>query len=434
MDEETTNTYIGVTAGLLAVLLVLTLILAAFVWFKSKQAFRGGNIRRKRPRLKINIKDVPKTKPQPPSAAYQILSTTDPPEFTIPPTPTIATPATPESPMTPRRLFHSSHSSLTSPTTPESPRVQHPSYRSPLASPNSQRKQTLPSQRISVTSLSAPGSSPKSTREQGDSSQRPSVVSIAAPDSPRAQHPSYRSTIGSASSPNSPRRQNEPPKRISLSSSAPNSPREQSQPLQRPSSSPAPEPKMLRPPYKRSSSTSPPYIKVTSFAETTTQPSSSSPVTTPRNVTNSMPADLVYRRSASVPSEAFFSRDKGGLQDVDSSNLWRSAISKTVAANLLSRPLRTTKKALYPTNGIIKFCLKYNPFDMELFIKVNLLYNFMLGRGSLNDLPLPVLENTPHTAHIPSLVWLFSRECAQNQHVSRRSLIYKFFMIYNALS
>ena len=111
-----------------------------------------------------------------------------------------------------------------------------------------------------------------------------------------------------------------------------------------------------------------------------------------------MPADLLYRRSASVPSEAFFSREKGGLQEVDSSNLWRSAISKTVAANLLSRPLRTTKKALYPTNGIIKFCLKYNPFDMELFIKVNYVIITCWAGESLTD--FPVFEKyLPYWAH-----------------------------------
>ena len=220
MDDESTSLYIGVTSALLAILLVLTFALASIVWYKSRQLSKN-KIKRKRPRLKLNIANIPKTVTHPPSAAYQILSSKDPPEFTIPPTPTLKTPSTPDSPRSPRHLMR--------------------------------------------------------------------------------QLTSQSSTRGSTED----------------------------------------------------------FIE-TPFA---------SPVPSPRNSTITSPSDLLYRRSASVPNEVFFSREKAS-QDLNSSALWRSAISKTVAASLLSRPLRGNRKIMYPTNGTIKFCLRYNNTTMELFIKV----------------------------------------------------------------
>ena len=220
--DDSTNTYIAITSALLLVLLLLTFMLAGIVWHKSRQA-KKKSIKRRKPKLKLNIKDVPKTRAHPPSAAYQILSAKEPPEFTIPPTPTLSDPSTPDSPRTPRLLMKQSESPLGSPMSDY--------VETPFGSPNL------------------------------------------------------------------------------------------------------------------------------------------SPIATPRNSTTTMMSDLLYRRSASVPNEVFFSRDKAG-QELNSSNLWRSAISKTVAASLLSRPLRGNRR-IYASNGIIKFCLKYNPATLELFIKVN---------------------------------------------------------------
>ena len=223
MDDASTGMYIAVTSVLLAILLILTFALAAVVWLKSRKLSKT-KIKRKRPKLKINIKDVPKTKALPPSAAYHMLSRKDPPEFTIPPTPSLTTPATPDSPRSPRHL---------------------------------------------IGSMNNVTSNGKFTDD---------------------------------------------------------------------------------------------YIE-TPFA---------SPVSTPRNSTTVLPSDLLYRRSASVPNDVFFSKDTPS-QDLNSSALWRSAITKTVAASLLSRPLRGNRKVLYPTNGTIKFCLRYNPSTMELFIKVRII-------------------------------------------------------------
>ena len=220
MDDESTSWYIGITSALLVILLILTFVLAAVVWYKSRKLARN-KIKRKKPRLKLNIKDVPKTRVQAPSAAYHILSSKDPPEFTIPPTPTLTTPSTPNSPRSPRH------------------------YQKPINAP------------------------PSNSKSMDDGLETPLA----------------------------------------------------------------------------------------------------SPISTPRNSTTILPPDFLYRRSASVPNEVFFSRDKA-TQDLNSSALWRSAINKTVAASLLSRPLRGNRKVHYPTNGMIKFCLRYNPSTLELFIKV----------------------------------------------------------------
>ena len=220
MDDESTSWYIGITSALLAILLILTFVLAAVVWYKSRKVSRN-KIKRKKPRLKLNIKDIPRTRAHPPSAAYHILSSKDPPEFTIPPTPTLTTPSTPNSPRSPRHH---------------------------------------------AKSLNSTSTNVKSTED---------------------------------------------------------------------------------------------YVE-TPLA---------SPISTPRNSTTALPPDFLYRRSASVPNEVFFSRDKA-TQDFNSSALWRSAINKTVAASLLSRPLRGNRKVHYPTSGMIKFCLRYNPSTLELFIKV----------------------------------------------------------------
>ena len=223
MDEDSTSWYIGITSVLLAILLILTFALATVVWYKSRKLSRN-KIKRKKPRLKLNIKDVPKTRVHTPSAAYHMLSSKDPPEFTIPPTPTLTSPATP-------------------------------------GSPRSQRHQTK--------SIITPSSNSKSTDD---------------------------------------------------------------------------------------------YVE-TPLA---------SPLSTPKNSTTILPPDFLYRRSASVPNEVFFSRDKA-TQDLSSSALWRSAINKTVAASLLTRPLRGNRKVHYPTSGMIKFCLRYNPSTLEFFIKVKVL-------------------------------------------------------------
>eukprot|EP00794_Sanderia_malayensis_P009682 gene9682-10669_t len=98
-----TTAYIGVVSGLLAILLLLTVLLAVFVWFKSKLSAKS-KLRKKRPKLKIQIKDLPKTTQQPPSAAYQILSSNNPPEFTIPPTP-VSGQNIPDSPRFPHKFF-----------------------------------------------------------------------------------------------------------------------------------------------------------------------------------------------------------------------------------------------------------------------------------------------------------------------------------------
>ncbi len=215
MVEVSANTFIGVISGLLGVLLVLTVLLAIFVWFKSKSSVRN-RIKKKKPQLKIKIQDFPKTKQQPPSAAYQILSATDPPEFIIPPTP------------------------IPTPGTPDSPGFQHK-----LASFKSTGSQDID---LASSPLGSPTTSP---------------------------HPFSHHHEG------------------------------------------------------------------------------------------------FYRRSASVPSDVFSQRDPSSpLLDHASSSLWRSAISRTVAANVLNMPMRRDRRTIASTNGTIIFCLKYSLVSMELFIKV----------------------------------------------------------------
>ena len=132
---DSSSAYIGVLLALLGILVILTVAAAVVLWYRKKYVplKRRKSYKDKKPKLKLDIKSIPRTKPEPPSAAYHILSSNEPPEFIIPPTPKTLVPPTPQySYAEPPDFFIPSSSN---PSTPRSSAPQTPLSITPGQSP-----------------------------------------------------------------------------------------------------------------------------------------------------------------------------------------------------------------------------------------------------------------------------------------------------------
>ena len=425
MVDSDTRVYISVIGVLLGILVLVTILLAFMIWYKQRQSTlsRRMSLRRKKPQLKLNMKGIVKTTPDAPSEVYKILSSIDEtPEFTLPSSPAIERPLSRDSLKAPQRMpspkswpsmevessvttgFALQPPSISRRPTPPSPDVftSHENSSMFVHSPSFPRKSRPSIPKLSLTddsnkTLSSPLLDEESPRNQlptdvveepkrktSDytsskmSDQTPRKISFSSetksPEQSTRRKISFPGRKKSASDKHlsaSERKLSMSDRKASISdrksSASGQSPRKAStSELRTPEHSPT---------LRRNSVVD---LKTPENSPTIKSKKSSTDIfgqdTSPtRKASMPFVSSIAKGRSASIPTDA-----RAGRIGKSANLLWKAAIGKTAAANLLAAPVRHRREKTvgkktfsFSPNGKVKFCVKYNEMSTELFVKVS---------------------------------------------------------------